>query len=453
MPYPEPQPSLPPTQDNTSLASTMDYSEAPLDLSLDSLVLTEPPKEWIKQAQATCFRRIVIVETSPASGTLFDGLAPFLARNSEVCQQVCEIELAGAANSHIQLFTDILYDILRNHRFPNLQSLILRNVTVIHVAPDEIGAPPFHLCKLTLVNTGDILASALLWIIRRFWGIDHLTLNGVNVLHDAESPFPHEHVCTAWTFADVARLPLPQLVRVRNLEIKNSCTSRFYMNFLRTTPSIQTLESISISCSHPDDFIALGGLISEACGTLKTISINISDCTRFGMNALENTEVTEHYFNALKSCTSLENFAIEFYLAPHYFQLNDAAWRMAVRSFGYLPRSNIVRNLNLNFNAGCAAGLPFEAFTSLDWKYMSDVFCKRIEYGRREMLTLTTDNGFDHAQMDFMATELADLAFSGRLWFNQRGNSPEDGLCNGWDIWFGNWDHSTDVEMSHEGAQ
>ncbi|KAI0690211.1 hypothetical protein BC835DRAFT_1417940 [Cytidiella melzeri] len=409
MPVPTPQLSLATAQDTTLLTCPTDVPKSSLELSLESLVLTDPPEEWIKHAQATGFQRIVIVAAIP-SETIFDGLEPYLARHPEVCQHVCEIEFAGAPNTHFPLCTDILYSILRKYAFPNLQSLTFRNLIVIETAPDDIGTPPdkFYLPKLNFVNISDIMASALLWIIGRFWGIEHLTLNGVAVLRGDQSLFPLERVYTAWTFADVARLPLPQLAKVKNLEIDNSCTSRFYVNFLRNTPSIQTLESISIGCAYSDDLLALGSLISEARGTLKNISVNISDCTRFGVNTLENTEATEHYLNALQSCTSLEKLTIEFYLSSNNFQLNDAAWIVAAHSFRCSPH-NSVCSFNIKFSAGYDAELSSVAFENLNREHTNHVWPQWPEPDTRPTSTLAANNGFDDTQRTITTFEWLSL--------------------------------------------
>ncbi|KAI0698325.1 hypothetical protein BC835DRAFT_662013 [Cytidiella melzeri] len=118
-----------------------------------------------------------------------------------------------------------------------------------------------------------------------------------------------------------------------------------------------------------------------------------------------DTEATEHYLNALQSCTSLEKLTIEFYLSPNNFQLNDAAWIVAAHSFRCSPQNSVCR-FNIKFSAGYDAELSSVAFENLHWKHMNDVW---PQWSERPTLTSATNNGFDDTQKTITTFEWLSL--------------------------------------------
>lgn len=244
---------------------------------------------WVSHAQSTNFRKIVIVEADP-DGSTFDELVKYLKKHAEAREGVREITLAGAHCAHIKLLTDVLSEILLTNFLPNLHSLTLRNVTLLHLEGNGPGiSGSIRLHQLSLENIGDVTAAGILWVLGHFAQIDYLSLRDVGVVQDAITYHVNEQPSKPWHIFDVFQLSLPPSLQVVNLDVQGACNSAFYLNLMRSTPSVGSLRRLAVSCSRLDDLIALGGLLGELGDGLQSLSVGISDCFRFGANALQGT--------------------------------------------------------------------------------------------------------------------------------------------------------------------
>lgn len=245
------------------------------------------PEDWVRHAQATSFRKIVIVESDP-DGSTFDDLVKYLRRHPEAREDVREITLAGAPHTHARLLTDVLSEIILTNPLPNLRSLILRNVTLLHL--EENGsdiADPIPLHQVSLENVGDLTASGILWVLGHFSRIEYLTLRDVGLVHDDMRAHSNDPAAHPWHIYDVSQLALPLSLEVVNLDVQDACSCAFYLNVMRSTPSVHSLRRVTVSCSRSDDLIALGGLLGETGDCLQSLSVGISDCFRFGANGIQ----------------------------------------------------------------------------------------------------------------------------------------------------------------------
>lgn len=270
-----------PVEGSSQSASWIDLGRKP------SIVSTDFPEYWVKHAQETSFRKIVIVN-SDSDGGQFDDLVQYLKQHPEACENVREITLAGAPHSHTQLLTETLSQILMNALLPNLRTLTIRNLQLVHLEHEISPVPDqLDLYQLALENIDDVTAEGILWVLSHFARVEYLILRDVGVVHDVIRHDVNYHTFNPWHIFDVSHLRLPAALKVASLDVRGSCSSRFYMNVMRSTPSALALRRVSVSCAHADDFVSLGGLIRDLGSGLTGISVSMSDCFRFGANSLD----------------------------------------------------------------------------------------------------------------------------------------------------------------------